>query len=344
MPMILSANPYESIGVDVTLIDEPRGVRDADRLAVANPSVGYNAPLTTRGIRGMFYEALELGAQSVWAMACGLFFLSDTETESHKWLGQVPEPRKHIGGLNLNQLRNLGVSITNEEYETSIRFKKRDWRNDKTGHMRRRLPQLATAYLDHWNSLVVTLIEANGSAFDGVAFFSDSHSLGSSGTLDNNISYNASSTSALTKTEAIDVLTQGAAQFFTFKDDQGRPANQGARDFLVVGPPGHAPGCIAAINDSLNANGGTNELSNLGWRFRYVPEARLGSAAVLYMFRVDDKSSPAFILQEEDTPSVEFLGEGSEHWIKNNEAIGTAKATRAAGLGDYKKAVKITIT
>ena len=79
---------------------------------------------------------------------------------------------------------------------------------------------------------------------------------------------------------------------------------------------------------TLNATGGSNELGNLGWSYTIVPEARLATAENLFMFRTDDKSSPALILQEEDLPTVEILGEGSEHWIKNNEAIGTAKASR----------------
>ena len=151
---------------------------------------------------------------------------------------------------------------------------------------------------------------------------------------------NVVDTSRPTKDESLAILTGMASHFFTFSDDQGRPANMAARDFLVVCPPAMAPGMIAAAKDSLNATGGSNELGNLGWSYTIVPEARLATAENLFMFRTDDKSSPALILQEEDLPTVEILGEGSEHWIKNNEAIGTAKASRAAGPGDFKKAIR----
>lgn len=354
--VVLSSNPYEEIGVEVMLIDKPRragGARSSHeaRLATAYARGGPDhSDLTERGIRGMFYEALELGAQSIWAMQAGLFFVSDALVEKHRWLGQVPEPRPHIGGLNLVGMNNFGIDVTNEDFETSVNISKHDWRRDKTGHLSRRLPQLATAYLDHWNKLSVDVLENNSTAFDGVALFSGAHSIGSSGTMDNDLAagdigaLNIADTDAITKEEAFNVLTGLASYFFRYKDDQGRPANQAAKDFMVVGPPGHSAGFLAAIKDMTTGTGGTNPLSNLGWTFTYVPEARLSSTTIIYMFRVDDKGSPALILQEEDTPTVELLGEGSEHYVKNNEAIGTAKATRAAAPGMPTRVIRATFS
>lgn len=345
--VILSENPYDEIHLGVSIIDRPTRTALAPSQARGGPD---NSDLTERGIRGMFYEQLELGVRNIWALAAGLFFMSDTLTEKHRWLGQVPEPRKHFGGLNLTKLRNLGIDITNDDYEASVWWSKHDWRRDKTGHLARRIPELARSYLDHWNSLAVGIIEDNPNAYDGVAYFSTAHSVGDSGTMDNALVAGTlpalDVTDALrpTKDEALNILTGMAAHFFGFKDDQGRPANQAARDFLVVCPPPMAPGFISAVKDSLQSSGGSNELGNLGWNFIIVPEARLTDVNDLVMFRTDDKSSPALILQEEDTPTVEILAEGSEHWIKNNEAIGVAKASRAAGPGDFKKAIRGTLS
>lgn len=348
MPRVcLSENPYDEIHLGVTIIDKPSEARLANSQARGGPD---NSALTERGVRGLFFERLELGVQQIWAIRAGLMFQSDTLTEKHRWLGQVPEPRKHFGGLNLNKLRDLGIDITNDDFESSVHWSKHDWRRDKTGHLRRRVPQLAQAYLDHWNSLAVTVMEDNTTAYDGVALYSTTHSVGDSGTMDNALV--AGTLPALgvadpvrpTKAEATLILTGMAAHFFTFKDDQGRPANQGARTFMLVCPPAAGPGFIAAANDMLNAAGGTNELSNLGWTFIIIMEARLANASIIYMFRIDDRSSPALILQEEDTPTVEILAEGSEHWIKNNEAMATAKATRAVGPGDFTHTIRGTMS
>ena len=343
---ILSANPYEEMKLSVSLLDNP----SQEVLAAAQARGGPdNSALTERGIRGMFYEQLEIGATKIWAIAAGLMFASDSVTEKHRWLGQVPEPRKHFGGLNLTKLRDLGIDITNDDYETSVHWSKHDWRRDKVGHLRRRIPELARAYLDHWNALAVLILESNPAAFDGVALFDTAHSIGSSGLVDNAlVGGTLPALGGLTdptrpsKTEALGILTGMASQFYEFKDDQGRPANQAAREFMLVCPPKMMPGFAAAANDGLNAQGGSNELGSLGWKFGIVPEARLTSANQVYLIRTDDKSSPSLILQEEDTPSVEILAEGSEHWVKNNEAMATAKASRAAGPGDYKKIIRGT--
>lgn len=346
---ILSANPYdpkEGIRLGVSIIENLSNEQLATAQARGGPD---NSALSERGIRGMFYEQLELGAQRIWAIRAGLMFMSDTLTEKHRWLGQVPEPRKHFGGLNLTKLRDLGIDITNDDYETSIHWNKHDWRRDKVGHLRRRVPELARAYLDHWNKLAVEIFETNPVGFDGVSFFNTAHSVGDSGAIDNAlVAGTLPALGALTdptrpsKAESLGILTGMAATFYKYKDDQGRPANQGAREFLVVCPPDMMAGLTAAAKDGLNADGGTNELTNLGWSFTIVPEARLTDPNDLFMVRTDDQSSPALILQEEDTPTVEILAEGSEHWIKNNEAMSTAKACRAAGPGDFKKAIKGT--
>ena len=103
---ILSANPYEEMHLSVSLLDRP----SEETLAVAQARGGPdNSALTVRGIRGLFYEQSEIGAAQIWALAAGLMFASDSLTEKHRWLGQVPEPRKHFGGLNLTKLRDLGM-------------------------------------------------------------------------------------------------------------------------------------------------------------------------------------------------------------------------------------------
>jgi len=367
--LITGANPFASLDIEVNLHDRPsrRGRRSkfeelafkaakgdqalTEQLAAANARGGPdNSALTERGIRGQFYEQLEIKSKNTWAIAAGLFFMSDAVTEKHRWLGQVPEPRRHYGGLNLNKLRDLGVDITNEDFETSIQFNKRDWRLDKTGHMSRRLPQLALAYSDHWNKLCVEIVENNPLAYDGVAFFSTAHSIGDSGTMDNALvagtldALNVTVPAVPTADECVRILSGMAAHFLSFADDQGRPANASAHEFVMVCPPKMAPGMVAAAKGALRNSGSSNPNLDLEWNFTIVPEQRLSAAADCFMFRVDDKSSPAFILQEEDTPTVEILGEGSQEWIYNNRAVATAKATRAAGPGDFKKAIKATLS
>jgi len=309
-----------------------------------------NSAITERGIRGLFYMALELASTQMWSRRIGLYFPSDTKTEKHRWLGNVAEPRKHFGGLNANPLNDYGIDATNEDYENTLEIALRDWERDKTGQAVRKLAELAVSWEDHWNKLAVDVLENNDTAYDGQALFSGSHAIGSSGTMDNDLasgdipSLNVSATNRPTKAEAAAILHGLAAYMFTYKDDAGRPANQGASNFLAVVPPVALPGYRQAIRDALYVQGGSNELANLGWSFDVVAEPRLASSDVIYFFRTDGMSAKPLMPQEEKAPSIQVVGRGSGHTIKIATVLYVSKARRVAFPGEFGHVIKVTLS
>lgn len=320
-----------------------------DRLASARAGFD-NSALTERGIRGLFYDALETTADVTWAVRVGLFVPSDTETEKHRWLGATPGFREWVGGLLANGIANLGIEITNRDYEDTISISVHDRRRDKTGHILRRIGEMAMRANNLWEELIVALLEANPTCYDQQALFSAAHASGDSGTLKNLLTaseipaLNVTTAARPTKAECAIILQQLASHFFTFKDDKGKKANQGARNFLGVVPPNMYGPMQAAVADALYPQGGTNELSNLGWNFSVVPEPELSSETVLYLFRTDAPSSAAFILQEEVAPHIDVIAEGSEHTKKTNEELYIAKTTRGVGPGEWRHVLKATLS
>lgn len=325
--------------------------KDRERLALATArGRPDNSQLTERGIRGIFYDALELNAATAWAQQVGLYMPSNTRTEKHRWLGQVPEPRKHFGGLNASPLNDFSLDITNEDYEITVPFSTHDMLWDQVGHLSRRITEIAIAWADHWNKLSVDVLEGSDLAYDGVALFSGSHSIGDSGTLDNDLAagdvaaLNVSNTSRPTKAEAAAILSDLAAYMYRYTDDRGRPHNQGAKRFMLLCHPQALPGFRNAIADELYITGGSNELRNLGQEFAAVAEPRLASTSVVYLFRMDGVSSKPLILQEAKRPSLEIVGPQSEHAIKNNEVLYVSKAIRAAAPGEFRQVIKATLS
>lgn len=322
-----------------------------ERLALANARGGPdNSAITERGIRGLFYDALEMGRDLSWARRVGLYLASDAQTEKHRWLGQVPEPRKHFGGLHATPLNNFSLDITNEDYENSIEVSLHDWRRDKVAQLQPRFAELARAWEDHWNKLAVDVLEDNLTAYDGVALFSGSHAIGDSGTIDNALaagdlgSLNIATAGQPTKAEAAAIMADAAFYFYTMKDDRGRPANSAARQFMLLCHPTAAPGFFQALRDERYVQGGSNELRNLGVSFEVVVEPRLASATVAYMFRTDGLGSKPLILQEEKAPSVQIVGPESEHAIKNNSILAVSKTTRAVAPGEFRHALQLTMS
>lgn len=309
-----------------------------------------NSAITERGIRGIFYDALELAAQSTWAMQVGLYMPSNTRTEKHRWLGQVPEPREHFGGLNASPVNDFSLDVTNVDYEITLPFSMHDQMWDQVGHIARRTGELSTAWADHWNRLAIEVMEGNDTAYDGVAMFSGSHSIGDSGTLDNDLALgdvaalNVSDASRPTKAEAAAILSDLAAFMYSYTDDKGRPANQAMKSVLLLCSPRALPGFRNAIADKLYITGGSNELANLQQSFMAVADPRLASDSVIYLFRTDGISSKPLILQEAKAPTLQVVGPQSEHAIKNNEVLFVSKACRAVAPGEFRQVIKATMS
>jgi len=328
-------------------------VRGIERLQFANARGGPdNSAITVRGIRGLFYDALETSAANIWARRLGIYLTSDTQTENHRWLGQVPEPRKHFGGINAVPLANFALAVTNEDFEASIEVSLHDWRRDKVNQLSRKFSELARSFEEHWNKLAVTMIEANDTAYDGVSLFSASHTLDGGSTTQSNLltssdlaSLNVTNAAAPTKAECARILADASMYFYRFLDDQGRPANQGAKRFMLLCHPAVAPGFIQATRDQYYVQGGSNELGNLGVSFDVVAEPRLtlGNNKV-FLFREDGMSSKPFILQEEKAPSIQIVGPDSEHAIKNGSVLAVGKATRAIAPAEWRHGLSLALS
>ena len=309
-----------------------------------------NSALTERGIRGIFYDALENAFDLTWASAVGIMIPSDTLVEKHRWLGQTPGMREWVGGLLARGMLDFEIQIENKDFEATVEVSTHDLELDKTGHIVLRIQEPAARPNSHWEELLVSLIESNPTAYDGHSFFSATHSSGDSGTLSNLLTagdlpaLNVTTAARPTREEAADILVQAAAHMFSYKDDKGKKANQGARSFLVVVPPNMAPGFEQAISLSLYATGGSNRLGGLGWQFDVVAEPELSSATVAYFHRVDAAASRPYILQSLKEPTLDIIGMDSEHRKKNNSVIYSAKASRNVGPGEWRQALHLTLS
>ena len=328
------------------LVPTERGVQ---KLAFARGSFD-NSALTERGIRGIFFDALENQFDMTWASVVGLLIPSDTLTEKHRWLGQTPGMREWVGGLLARGMLDFEIQIENKDFEATIEISTHDFELDKTGHIVLRIQDLATRPNNHWEELLVALKIANPTAYDGQALFSAAHVSGDSGVLSNLLTnadlpaLNVVTPARPTREEAADILVQAAAHMFTFKDDKGKKANQGARMFLVVAPPTMAPGFEQAIAQSLFVQGGSNRLGGLGWQFDVVAEPELVATDECYFHRTDAPASRPYILQSLKDPQLDIIGMDSEHRKKNNSLLFSVKTTRNVGPGEWRQVLKLTLS
>lgn len=304
--------------------------------------------LSSRAIIGRFYQTLEERAMKDWVGAISMPFDSDQESETYKWLGMVPALREWIGGRQAKGFRENGITIENKKFEATLEILVDDIRRDKTGQINVRIDELAVRALQHWNKLLSTLIN-NGESqvcYDGQYFFDTDHSEGDSGTQDNDITYDVTTTTDPTAAEMEKAILKAVSQILGFKDDQGEPLNDGASQFRVMVPTPFMAAAAAALKNPVIVDGSgsrTNTIVNIGgFGFELDVNSRLTWTTKFGVFRSDGITKP-LIRQEETGVEVSAVAEGSEHEFKEDKHLYGVKSSRNVGYGTWQQACLVTL-
>jgi phage major head subunit gpT-like protein len=306
--------------------------------------------LSSRAIIGEFYRTLEQDIGNTWIPNVSMYFGSDQESETYKWIGQVPQMREWIGGRQPKGFLENGITITNKHYESTLKVLKRELRRDKTGQLMVRIREQAQRANAHWASLLSTLIIDGESTvgYDGQFFFDTDHSEGSSGTQDNDITTTIAnlpaqthgSTTAPSPEEMQQAILKSIEQMYGFVDDQGEPINETASSFLVMVPVGLSTATRAAL--SMVREAGVTTFSVDNFNISATVNPRLTSSGSwtdkFVVLRTDGNVKP-FIRQEEQGVQMAAKAEGSEYEFDNDAHEYGIDAWRNVGYGFWQHAV-----
>ena len=311
--------------------------------------------ITSKNVIGMFYSRLKTDMGASWVSKVAMYFNSTQETENYKWLGMVPAMREWIGGRHAKGFRENGISVTNKKYESTLDVNVDDLRRDKTGQLQVRIGEQARRASTHWASLLSAFIIAGEAAacYDDQYFFDTDHSEGDSGTQSNDLSVDISalpcsvhgSTTVPSKEEASQAILQGVSAIVGFKDDQGEPMNEDAKNFIVMASPQntiYAPLQNAIIGNAL-ATGVPNEIQALDYKIILVPNARLATWTDRFAIFRTDAEVKAFIQQEELGIQMSAKAEGSEYEFDNDKHQYGIKAVRNVAYGYWQEACLVTL-
>lgn len=318
-------------------------------------AIGISGPdyslITVKGIIGSFYDTVEQELAGSWASELGVAIDSTQSIETYRWLGLPPQLRQWLTGRLVKGLPIKGHTIENQEYEATLGVDRNEMRFDKTGQLQLRISELAAMAARHWEKLLTDLIELDGLCYDGQNFFDTDHTMGgeNSSTYKNELTsseipaLNVSSATAPTAAEMESILIGLVQHFYSFKDNSNEPYNGGARKFVVMVNPAMMGATTAALRIILGSGGASNQLLVQDFSIRCLPNPRLTSTDVIYMFRTDGRMKP-FILQNAIPLTMDFLGEGSDTAFMRNQYLFGARATRAVGYGQWAYALKATLS
>jgi len=306
---------------------------------VAVVTTDYLAGVLTN-FRALFAESFEAARNlSPWR-EIAMEIPSTTLTETHTWLGTTPTMKDVTKDeLTFEGLPRYNFSIENKVWKAGIEVQRTAFEDDKLGLLLPRIRQLGEEAARHPGQLIFNLPITNPNAFDGVAFFADTRTIGKSANIDNQIA-GTGVTAAAFQTD----LGSARAQMRLFQDDQGRPMNVVGNIIMVP------PALEQVAYQALNANQGdvrdpaipaTPDGAIRAVGYIIIVNPFLTDATDWYLLHAAGSTRP-FIYQTRLAPALEGVtSPNTEDGVIRDRFIFSVRARYETGVGDPRHAVQI---
>jgi hypothetical protein len=310
--------------------------------------------ITDFGVKGILHLALQDTPQSDKLAELALQVdsqLPSGSAEKLDFIGMVPALREWVGARKSKQPIEYNYTVTLQKFESTIQIPL-DWvNNDKTGNVKSSAAGLARRYNPQWRAKrVAVLINASetDTCFDGKSFFATDHAWGESGTLDNDITFNASTHTAPTVYEAAQAVVKAVNQFASFKDDQGEPINEGMSKVTIVVQAGTnlAAALAQAISlPTVDTGTGviTNPVKGLGVQLELVASTRITLVDKFAAVNTSPGAAPFVFMENKADFKMSMKGAGSDFEMDNDAWEYGVKAVGEAGYGRFTDAVLLTL-
>jgi phage major head subunit gpT-like protein len=313
--------------------------------------------ITAAGIRGEFFLTVER-LRAAWLDRLCVRFGSNSASEDYAWLGTPGGLREVKGEKHTEELPEYSLTIRNKEFDGGIEFRRPDIERDKTGQIAMtRTREFAGRVVNHEVELVTDLIAAGtgttlGKAYDAKNFFAANHLSNKSGVQKNLVTkttvapLQVAEPTTPTSTEAVKAILGVIAHILTIRDDQGKPMNSNAREFLVMTSPVLWQYLVPAVVNTTINQGDTNTIVSLkadGFDISVVANPLLTYTVDFDVYRTDAPLKP-YAIQEEVPLEFTALGEGTEHWKLNNSILGKAYKRGNVGYARWEYACHATLS
>lgn len=121
------------------------------------------------------------------------------------------------GTLQYEDVDVFNIEISNRVFQAGWSIKREAWDDDRVGLWANKPSEMAEAAAEHPGEYIWGLLELNGLAYDGTAFYANGRTIGASATIDNILTG--------TGTDPVDLLldlTTAQIQMFNFQTSKGR--------------------------------------------------------------------------------------------------------------------------
>lgn len=308
--------------------------------------------LLTKGLRSEFFE--RFNATSTFYGDLTTPIQSNADQETYRHLGQVPVMREWGTGRKVQGLNVESYTVANLKYESTLEVDRDEISDDQTGQIRIRVQELALRAATHKDYLLSQLCINGASAgflaSDGQIFFGAAHVWASSGTQDNDLTFDVgTNATALGEPDDVDnpgpktiqlAFDQAWGAMATFKDDRGEPVNFGMTGLVVLVHPQAYLKWLTAIQSTLLNNTG-NVLTQFA--IRVVPIPWFTDVSMWYLLKTDSVLRP-FIFQNREPVEFVSLAEGSTEEFLREKYLYGVRARYRLTYGRWQSAVRTNFT
>lgn len=316
-------------------------------------------PSSIQGFIPDFYQTLEAALASLWwPKICFPVTNSRQKTEHYRWLGQAPLMRKWVGGRHIQGLNQEAYSLDNEKFEATMDFENDDLNRGLGDQVKMRIQEMADGANEYPGVLASGVIDLGESAlcYDGLPFFSAAHPGNTKVATQKNLltasevpALNVGTATVPTPVEMTQAVLGVIAYMYGLKDDQGRPMNGAARNFLLMVPVSLWLPAVGPANVNLGGLNGLadnpllNAAAKMGISLEIVPNPYLDWTTSFSIFRTDGRAKP-LIWQEEYPIQISTLGPDSEYAHTHDRQQFGIKRSCNVGYGYWQFAAKATLS
>lgn len=292
--------------------------------------------LITSGLRTEFMgdKGFGLTQSDLYKTLC-IEVPSTKASETYAWLGQLPKMREWLSERTIMGLSEHGFSIINKDFESTIRVDRNALEDEQYGQFKvlsQLMGQEARRFYDEY---LISVIEANGLAYDGQNFFDTDHSSGTSGTQSNAPA--ASSTyTVTTAAQMVAVLNLVTSAMAQFKGDAGK--HFGARVTHVLVPTSLEWVAREAFDPTYRGTGtataadmGKGRVQILVSEFLtnnatpgYSPIYWLDLSKPVKPFIFQNRKNPEFVALDKTDSYENFMSKGILYGVDNRFNMGLA--------------------
>jgi phage major head subunit gpT-like protein len=202
----------------------------------------YNSPnALMKGIKTNFFKLMETQRDPMWKDSINEV-TSDSNKETYFLPMTIGGIKEWIDSISYTDMEDKALEVVNKDWDEGVLVDRNTLSDSKKtlgGNLEMWIKSITAHVKDYPDDLVQMMLEANGNAFDGTAFFATSRPNIDTGsnTINNLYTGTATSATAYTIAQLTEDYAGAKAAILGFKDKNNKAFNKGAKLELWV--PAH---------------------------------------------------------------------------------------------------------